>query len=133
MALRSPAVLDAGEARTLTRFFDSPDADARLWVAASQDQVDGAAYATVLRDYFSGERHGHLGIFMVAEHSEGRGVASALLQIVERWAAESGFRFLTLNVFAANARARAFYESHQFAPDYVRYLKPMPASAADTD
>ncbi len=132
VALRSPEALDAGETRTLTQFFDSPDAGARLWVADSRGRVQGAAYATVMRDYFTGERHGHLGIFMVSVQSEGIGVGFALLETVETWASESRFRFLTLNVFAANARARAFYERHQFAPDYVRYLKPLPIRSAGT-
>ena len=123
VAFRAPEVLDAGEARTLTEFFDSPVGEDRLWVADSQEHLLGAAYATVLSDYFTRERHGHLGIFMVAQDAEGAGVAAALLAHVERWARHSGFRFLTLNVFAGNERARAFYERHEFKPDYVRYLK----------
>jgi GNAT superfamily N-acetyltransferase len=127
--LRSPGELDAGEARTLNGYFDAPPDGARLWVAESDGVLKGAAYAQVLTDYFTQERHGHLGIFMVAEQSEGRGVAGVLLKAVEAWGSDSGFRFLTLNVFAGNARALAFYEHHEFSADYVRYIKPLSRAA----
>jgi GNAT superfamily N-acetyltransferase len=123
--LRPVDALDAGEARTLNAYFDLPTEGAKLWVAKANEHIIGAAYATVMIDYFTREQHAHLGIFMVAQASEGSGVAGALLDTVERWAGDCGFRFLTLNVFAANERARRFYERHQFEADIVRYLKPI--------
>jgi GNAT superfamily N-acetyltransferase len=127
--LRSAEELDNGEARTLNRYFDSPPDGAKLWVAESKDLVAGAAYVQVLTDYFTQEQHGHLGIFMVAQANEGHGVAGALLEAVERWASDSGFRFLTLNVFTGNQRAVAFYEHYKFVADYVRYIKPVSQTA----
>jgi hypothetical protein len=38
---------------------------------------------------------------------------------------DEGFRFLTLNVFAQNARAAAFYERASLRPDFVRMVKPL--------
>jgi GNAT superfamily N-acetyltransferase len=126
VAFRSSEMLDAGELRTLNRFFEDPVDGAKLWVAESDAAgIIGAAYAEILTDYFTNEQHAHLGIFMVDGNSEGTGVAGALLERVEQWSADSGFRFLTLNVFAGNDRARAFYQRHHFAPDVVRYIKPV--------
>lgn len=134
--LRPAEALDAGEHRTIERFFSAPPEGARLWVAAGVDGgVLGMAYAEPAVDYFTRERHGHLGIIAVAAQAEGRGVGRELLATVERWAAEQGFRFLTLNVFATNARAIDVYERAGYGPDTVRYLKelPPPASGSDGD
>ena len=122
---RPPAALDAGEQRTLQRFFDGNPAGAYLWVAEDEDNVVGMAYAERATDYFTQETHGHLGILAVAENAEGRGVGKALLATVEQWSRDAGFRFLSLNVFADNARAIAVYEKAGYRADFVRYVKPL--------
>jgi RimJ/RimL family protein N-acetyltransferase len=48
-----------------------------------------------------------------------------LLDATEAWAAAQGYRFITLNVFAANARARAVYERAGYAADTIRYAKEL--------
>jgi ribosomal protein S18 acetylase RimI-like enzyme len=131
--LRPAEALDAGEHRTIDQFFSAPPEGARLWVAAGEDgAVLGMAYAEEAVDYFTRERHGHLGIIAVAEAAEGRGVGRELLATVERWAAGQGFRFLTLNVFATNARAIAVYQRAGYRPDTVRYLKELPPPGDST-
>jgi GNAT superfamily N-acetyltransferase len=132
--LRPPEALDAGEIRTLQRFFDSPPEGSRLWVAADDfsGSVLGAAYAEAVRDYFTQELHGHLGILMVAEAAEGRGVGRALLATGEQWAEGQGYRFLTLNVFPENTRAVAVYERAGYQPDAVRYAKVLGAASRRT-
>jgi GNAT superfamily N-acetyltransferase len=124
--LRSASALDAGEGRVLNAFFDDRKADTALWVAEhAVTTVVGAAYAEMITDYFTQERHGHLGILMVAQEAEGRGVGRRLLETVERWAHEQGSRFLTLNVFARNGNAFAFYERSGFQSDFMRMIKPL--------
>lgn len=124
--LRPPESLDAGELRTLGGFFESPPDGAALWVAEGPDgALLGAAYAERAVDYFTEESHGHLGILMVAAEAEGQGVGRALVAAVERWAAEQGDRFLTLNVFATNARAASVYERAGYRPDTVRYVREL--------
>jgi GNAT superfamily N-acetyltransferase len=59
------------------------------------------------------------------ENAEGRGVARLLVETVENWARLSGSRFLSLNVFAGNERARSFYEHAAFRLDTLRYVKPL--------
>ena len=124
--LRPAEALDAGERRTLDRFFDAPPDGAGLWVADDPDSaLLGAAYAEGAVDYFTQESHGHLGILAVTAEAEGRGVGRALIAAVEAWAAERRYRFLTINVFATNVRAAAIYEHAGYRPDIVRFVKEL--------
>jgi GNAT superfamily N-acetyltransferase len=62
---------------------------------------------------------------IVAAAAEGRGVARALLAATEAWAAARGYRFVTLNVFAANTHARRVYERAGYVEDAIRYIKEL--------
>ena len=124
--LRPADALDGAERRALDRALATPREDATLLVAELDGEgAAGVAYAETGIDYFTGERHGHLAIIVVAEAGEGQGVGRALLTAVEQWASARGYRFLTLNVFADNARARRVYERAGYAPDTVRYFKEL--------
>jgi GNAT superfamily N-acetyltransferase len=124
--LRSPEALDSAERRTLEKAFDAlPDKTALLIGEHPAEGALGVAYVETGTDYFTKEAHGHLAILAVAESGEGRGVAPALLEAVERWATDQGYRFVTLNVFAGNARARAAYDKAGYEPDIIRYLKKL--------
>ena len=123
--LRKPEALDAGEQRTLRQFFAEHPAGCFLWVAEDQGAVVGMAYANQATDYFTQEKHGHLGILAVAGHAEGHGIGKALLATVEQWSRDAGFRFLSLNVFADNTRALAVYEKAEYRADFVRYTKQL--------
>jgi ribosomal protein S18 acetylase RimI-like enzyme len=123
--LREREALDAGELRTLRRFFGGDAAGALLWVAEDQGAVVGMAYADRATDYFTQESHGHLGMLAVAEHAQGRGIGKALLATVEQWSRDAGFRFLSLNVFADNTRAIDVYEKAAYRADFVRYVKQL--------
>lgn len=129
--LRPPEALDGAERRTLERAFDELPGGAILLVGEHPAEGPlGFAYVETGTDYFTQEKHGHLAILAVDESGEGRGVASALLAAAERWAAGQGYRFMTLNVFAQNARARAAYEKAGYGPDTVRYLKELQGSVS---
>lgn len=123
-ALRPIAALDRAERESLERALATPIPDALLLVA-ELDAIGpvGVAHAQTATDYFTRERHGHLEILAVAEAGEGRGVGRALLAAVEAWALARGYRFLTLNVFAGNERARAVYAHLGYEPDTLRYAK----------
>jgi len=126
--LRSDAELDRAEVLTLTRAVEALVDDALLLVAertAATPSVVGVAYAESAVDYFTREKHGHLGILAVAREAEGKGAGRALMDAVERWAVGRGYRFITLNVFAQNERARGVYERAGYAPDTIRYAKPL--------
>jgi GNAT superfamily N-acetyltransferase len=113
-----------GEARTLRAFFEAPPTGVRLLVAEdAEGEPLGFAYLETLRDYFTREEHGHVGILSVAKRAQGRGAGGALLDAAEAWSRERGFRKLTLNVFALNSRARSVYERRGFAPESLRYIR----------
>jgi GNAT superfamily N-acetyltransferase len=126
---RAAEALDAGETRTVNRFFDTPSQRAALWVAEDEHGIIGAAYAEEVTDYFTQEAHAHLGILVVAPAASGRGIGRALVQTVERWARQRKHRFLTLNVFAGNAAARVFYDRAGFETDILRLIKPIDVAA----
>jgi GNAT superfamily N-acetyltransferase len=120
---RSADEIVEGEARTLRDFFESSDEGSRLLVVEAGDQRLGFALLEELRDYFTLERHGHIGILAVVEGAEGRGAGGALIRAAEAWARERGYRTLTLNVFSGNTHARQVYEHLGFEPDTVKYIK----------
>jgi len=122
-AWRTPEELVEGEARTLRDFFESPDDGTRLLVAESGDARLGFVLIEELRDYFTLEQHGHVGILAVTEGAEGRGAGRALLRAAESWARDRGFQTLTLNVFSGNDHARAVYEHLGFQEETVKYVK----------
>jgi ribosomal protein S18 acetylase RimI-like enzyme len=74
-------------------------------------------------DYFTGDRHGHLGMIAVTEAAEGTGAGGALMRAAEDWARDHGYPTLTLHVFEGNARARRFYERAGYQVETVRYVK----------
>lgn len=124
--LRPPEALDEAEVRALSRAFESLPAGAVLLVAEHPGHgALGVAYAETATDYFTQEKHGHLAILMVAEAGEGKGAGRALLTAVESWSARQGHRFITLNVFADNSRARAVYERAGYTQDTIRYVKEL--------
>lgn len=112
-----------GEARTLRDFFESSDDGSSLLIAEAGERRLGFALLEELRDYFSLERHGHVGILAVTAEAEGTGAAGALLRAAESWARDRGFRTLTLNVFSSNRHARDVYEHMGFEEDTVKYVK----------
>jgi GNAT superfamily N-acetyltransferase len=120
---RTSEELVDGEARTLRDVFESPDDGSRLLIAESGDRRLGFALLEELRDYFTLEQHGHVGILAVTEEAEGTGAGGALMRAAEAWARERGFRTLTLNVFSTNEHARGFYEHLGFLEDTVKYVK----------
>lgn len=120
---RTADELVEGEARTLRDFFESPDDGSRLLIAESGDQRLGFALLEELRDYFTLERHGHVGILAVTKEAEGTGAGGALMRAAESWARDRGYRTLTLNVFGGNQHARDVYEHLGFVQDTVKYVK----------
>lgn len=111
-----------GERRTLRAFFAAPPPEAELLIA-EHDRATGFIYLESLVDYFTQERHGHVGMIAVSEEAEGAGVGRALMDAAESWARARGFRRLTLNVFEANVRARQLYERAGFRAETLRYVR----------
>jgi ribosomal protein S18 acetylase RimI-like enzyme len=119
---RTPEEIVEAERRTLNAFFIDPPRDTALLIAENDTRL-GFIYLETQIDYFTGERHGHVGIIAVDDAAEGKGVGRALLDTAASWARARGFRRLTLNVFAGNERARRVYERAGFQPETLRYVR----------
>ena len=113
------------EARTLRDFFESSDDASKLLIAEAGEQRLGFALLEELRDYFTLERHGHVGILAVTGGAEGHGAGGALIRAAEAWARDRGYRTLTLNVFSGNTHAREVYEHLGFETDTIKYIKAL--------
>jgi ribosomal protein S18 acetylase RimI-like enzyme len=120
---RTAAEVVGGEVRCLDAFFDGGMRGSTLLVAEAGGRPGGFAFLEHATDYFSGERHGHLGMIAVSEAAQGQGFGPALLEAAEAWTREQGYTTLTLNVFEGNARARRAYERAGFAVETIRYVK----------
>ena len=83
---RTPQEVVAGDVRCLDDFFDAGMQGSTLLVAEDAGRPAGFAFLEHVTDYFTGERHGHLGMIAVTESAEGRGVGAALLRAAEDWA-----------------------------------------------
>src|SRR5262249_38608469 len=112
-----------GEARTLRDCFESPDDGSQLLIAETGDARLGFVLVEELRDYFTLERHAHVGILAVTAAADGHGSRGALLRAAAAWAVDRGFHTLTLNVFSGNRHARAVYEHLGFEEETVKYVK----------
>ncbi len=122
-AWRTAHEIVGGEVRCLDDFFDGGLQNATLLVAESDGRPSGFAFLEHVTDYFTGERHGHLGMIAVAESAEGQGVGAALLSAAEDWARTHRYSRLTLNVFEGNERARRVYERAGYQVETRRYVK----------
>ena len=122
---RSPQEVVAGEVRCLDDFFDGRLTGPALLIAEEAGVPAGFAFLEPAVDYFSGDRHGHVGMIAVTEASEGRGAGAALMRAAEDWARGRGYPKLTLNVFEGNRRARDVYERFGYQVETVRYVKPI--------
>ncbi len=124
---REIAVADNG---ILLSALDAPGADTVVLVAENAaGHRSGFVFASTKTDYFTGERHGHVEVLVVAPQAQGRGVARALMAAAESWARARGDVFITLNVFDANARARGIYARFGYLPETVHYRKALTATS----
>jgi ribosomal protein S18 acetylase RimI-like enzyme len=85
----------------------------------------GYVFATTKHDYFTQAVHAHVEILAVEPAAERRGVARALMDAIEQWAKRRGYRWVTLNVFDRNARAKALYDGLGYEVETIRYRKAL--------
>ena len=98
---RDPETLDRffaelGEGTFLTK------PGARAFVATLDGQPCGLISFYPDTDYFTDHPRAYVDSLAVAQESEGKGVGRALLDYVERWARDRGYREVVLDVFAGN-------------------------------
>jgi len=118
---RSEKEVTGGTAEQLGRAFEEPPAGSALFIAETVAEPLGFAYVVAHEDFFTRELHGHLSELAVVR--DGVGAAEPLMEAVQRYVAQCGFRFMTLNVNERNARGRSFYERLGFKAQLRQYVK----------
>ena len=121
---RRPEDISTADARDMVAAVTAGAADNEVWIADRSGIVVGCLHVLAMTDFF-GTRHAHISVLATTEAAQGSGVGRALLGHAEAWARERGLRLITLNVFAANSRARRFYEKGGWAPEMLKYTKPL--------
>jgi GNAT superfamily N-acetyltransferase len=119
---RRPDDIARADARDMLAAVSTGAPDNEVFVADRAGAPVGCLHILEVTDFF-GMRHAHISVIATTEAAEGSGVGRALVAYAEDWARRRGHRLLTLNVFAANERARRFYHQAGLAPEMVKYAK----------
>ncbi len=121
---RSAEEITNADGRSMVNAVGLAHPESEVFIAEHDGAVAGCLHMLVSRDFF-GRRHAHISVIAVSEEAEGTGVGRTLMAYAERWARARGLRVITLNVFAANARARRLYERAGFEVELLKYAKPL--------
>lgn len=123
-AWRTADEIAAADARAMIAAVRAARTDDEVLIAQRGDTPVGCLHMITATDFF-GRRHAHISVIAVSQEAEGTGVGRALLAHADAWARARALPGVTLNVFAANERARRFYERAGFAPEFLKYAKPL--------
>ena len=121
---RSPAEVTGADGRAMIDALRTSHSDSEVFVAERDGSMAGCLHMMVTSDFF-GRRHAHLSVIATTESAEGTGVGRALMAFADDWARSRRLPFITLNVFAANERARRLYEKAGYSVELLKYGKPL--------
>ena len=123
-AWRSAKEITEADGRSMVNAVNLGHAESEVFIAEAAGEVAGCLHMLVARDFF-GRRHAHISVIAVSEMAEGTGAGRTLMDYAEQWARARALPLITLNVFAANARARRLYERAGFEVELLKYAKPL--------
>lgn len=124
-AWREPEHLWQDDEALLRRWLAGEAAHCLVQVAEDDGGLLGLALTSLRPEPLSHAPAAHLEAIALVPAAEGRGIGKALMGEAERAARERGARYMTLHVFASNARARGLYERCGYADELLRYIKPL--------
>lgn len=119
---RSADEITGADARAMIDALHGGHPDSQVFVAERDGRVAGCLHLLVAQDFF-GRHHAHLSVIATSAEAEGTGVGRALMGFADDWARARGLPFITLNVFAANVRARRLYERAGYSVELLKYAK----------
>jgi ribosomal protein S18 acetylase RimI-like enzyme len=120
---QDPERLAAGFAEVLRGAVRAHDLRSTVLIAQSASGTRLGFISLTVREDVTGTERGHVRDLGVIEDARKTGVGSALMRACEAWARERGLRVLSLDVWATNERARAFYETLGYAPESLCLFK----------
>ena len=121
---RKPEEIATADARDMVAAVRAASPESEVFVAERGGVPVGCLHVLETTDFF-GTRHAHISVLATTVAAEGSSVGRALAEHADVWARRRGHSLLTLNVFAANERARRFYERAGFVPEMLKYAKPL--------
>jgi len=121
---RTAAEITSADGRAMVDALRAGHPDAEVFIAERDAAVAGCLHLVVASDFF-GRRHAHVSVIATSQAAEGTGVGRALMEFADEWARGRQLPFITLNVFAANTRARRLYEKSGYGVELLNYAKPL--------
>jgi len=110
----------------LTKALQADDENDCMFIAEDElNNALGFVRVNMQEDYFTGEQHAHVNDIVVIAQAEGKGAGKLLLAKADEWAREKNARWITLNVFDENFRARRVYEKAGYKIEWIKYLKEL--------
>jgi dienelactone hydrolase/ribosomal protein S18 acetylase RimI-like enzyme len=124
----SPAWSDAkalasGYADVLASAVRVQDPRSAVLIAERKDGRRLGFISLRVRDDGTGVERGHVADLGVVQDARRLGVGSALMTAGEAWARERGFPVMSLDLWATNERARAFYEALGYSAESLSLFK----------
>jgi len=120
---RNPDHLWQGDLNMVHQWAAGERDDVDVCVASVDNNVVGVAMLSAREELLSAEPSVHLEVLALQKSAEGHGIATALMDEVDRLAKLRGAKSVTLHVFANNTRARALYERKGFEGELIRCIK----------
>ena len=117
--------MDGFQDRYMAATFARVEEGAQTLVAWSGNRRLGYVHMRPGKDGVTEEPCGYVSLLALDKDAEGKGLAHRLMQAAEDWARGRGYRLLSLDVFADNSRAVAFYERRGFRSETLRMVKPL--------
>ncbi|GAB1597089.1 GNAT family N-acetyltransferase [Lysobacter claricitrinus] len=129
-ATGTPSGRDAGQVRAadmaaVGEALHANDGRCAFFIADIDDAIGGFVHVRRVHDYYTQADIAHVSDIVVAPEAEGRGIGNALMAAAEAWANAQGFALIQLYVLPENAPARRLYERVGYAPEWLKYVKPL--------
>ena len=96
-----------------------------LWWVNDRDSPVACLWAGSAIDQITGDRIAHIFLLYVAPEHRRRGIATALIGLVETWAIAKGLRAIELQVFQANSSALNLYNQLGYQTQSLSMVKPL--------
>ncbi len=115
--------LAPGFAEVLASAVRAQDSRSTVLIAQSADGTRLGFISLSVREDVTGVKRGHIADLGVIEGARRMGVGSALIRAGEAWARQRGLPLLSLDLWATNDRARAFYETLGYSAESLCLFK----------